>query len=162
MDLEKYQAKAKEHYKIHQKLVQTLKKKKPKDLDAITKQLHIDAFEIIDCLVCANCCKSISPIVRDKDIQKIAKHIKQKPSDFVTNHLLLDSDNDYVFTTQPCPFLGHDNYCSIYTARPKACAEYPHTDRNKFRQILPLSLKNTMVCPAVYEVFRGLSNHYKV
>ncbi len=29
----------------------------------------------------------------------------------------------------PCPFLGDDNYCSVYEARPKACREYPHTDR---------------------------------
>jgi len=162
MDLKLYHSKAKEKYKVHKKLIQTLKKKKPKDLDIIARQLHEEAFEIIDCLECANCCKSISPIVRDKDIQRIGKYLKQKPSTFVTQHLLLDSDNDYVFRTQPCPFLGNDNYCSIYTARPKACAEYPHTDRKKFHQILALSLKNTLVCPAVYEVFIGLQKHYQI
>ncbi len=162
MDLEQYQIKAKEEYKNHKKLIQSLKKKKPKDLDFVTHQLHEEAFEKIDCLDCANCCKSISPIVRDKDIQRIAKHLKLKPSKFVTDYLLLDSEGDYVFKSQPCPFLGADNYCSIYSARPKACAEYPHTDRNKFRQILPLSLQNTIVCPAVYEVFIGLNEHYKV
>ena len=162
MDLEKYQKQAKEHYKAHQKLIQYLKKKKPKDLDSITHQLHDEAFEKIDCLECANCCKSISPIVRDKDIQKLAKKIRQKPSVFVTELLLLDDEGDYVFKTQPCPFLGHDNYCSVYDARPKACAEYPHTDRNKFKQLLALSLKNTMICPAVYEVFVGLKKYYKI
>ncbi len=161
IDLEKHKALAQEDLKVHKKLVQTLKKKKPKDLDTITHALHEDAFEHIDCLECANCCKSISPIVRDKDIQRIAKYLRVKPSWFVTEYLLLDNEGDYVFKTQPCPFLGADNYCSIYSARPKACAEYPHTDRNKFRQILPLSLKNTIICPAVHEVFKGLSEHYK-
>lgn len=160
MDLKLYQTKAQEQYKNHKKLSLALKKKKPKDLDAVTHQLHDDAFEKIDCLECANCCKSISPIVRDKDIQRIAKYLKVKPSAFVTEYLLLDNEGDYVFKIQPCPFLGADNYCSIYSARPKACAEYPHTDRKKFRQLLPLSLKNTIVCPAVYEVFRGLNDHY--
>ena len=160
MDLKLYQTKAQEQYKNHKKLIQSLKKKKPKNLDNLTHQLHEEAFEIIDCLECANCCKSISPIVRDKDIQRIARHLKVKPSAFVTEYLLLDHEGDYVFKTQPCPFLGADNYCSIYSARPKACAEYPHTDRKKFQQILPLSLKNTIVCPAVYEVFRGLDKHF--
>jgi len=160
MDLEHYQAKAKDSYKANKKLVQSLKKKKPKDLDQVTLQLHQEAFEHIDCLDCANCCKSISPIVTDKDIQRIAKHLKTKPSLFVDAYLFLDEENDYVFKQQPCPFLGADNYCSIYVVRPKACAEYPHTDRNKFRQLLPLSLKNTIICPAVYEVFEGLNKHY--
>ena len=161
LDLKKYQVQAEEDYKLNKKLVQTLKKKKPKDLDSITHELHEQAFEIIDCLECANCCKSISPVVTDKDIQRIAKFLRVKPSQFVTDYLRLDDENDYVFRTQPCPFLGADYYCSIYSARPKACAEYPHTDRSKFRQILPLSLKNTLVCPAVYEVFKGLNVHYK-
>lgn len=160
MDIEHYQVKAKDAYKDNKKLVQRLKKKKPKDLDKITLQLHREAFEKIDCLECANCCKSISPIVTDKDIQRIAKHLKTKPSLFVDKYLLLDEENDYVFKQQPCPLLGADNYCSIYAVRPKACAEYPHTDRNKFHQLLPLSLKNTIVCPAVFEVFEGLNKHY--
>lgn len=162
MDLKHYQSLAKDQYKNHQKLVQVLKKKKPKDLDQITLELHDQAFETIDCLECANCCKTISPMVSDKDIQRIAKHLKRKPSQLVSEYLLLDDENDYVFQSQPCPFLGSDNYCSIYSVRPKACAEYPHTDRSKFQQILPLSLKNTLICPAVYTVFTGLVHHYKI
>jgi len=161
MDLKRYEIKAKEDYKDHKKLAQDLKKKKPKDLDKVASQLHEEAFTKIDCLECANCCKSISPIVTDKDIQRIAKHLRLKPSRFVSEYLNLDSENDYVFKTQPCPFLGADNYCSIYSVRPKACADYPHTDRKKFHQLLNLSLRNTTYCPAVYEVFSGLKDHYK-
>jgi Fe-S-cluster containining protein len=57
----------------------------------------------------------------------------------VETYLLLDEEHDYVFRQQPCPFLGVDNYCSIYEVRPKACREYPHTDRDKFHQLLNLS-----------------------
>ncbi|MCK5776928.1 MAG: YkgJ family cysteine cluster protein, partial [Bacteroidales bacterium] len=110
LDLKKYQVQAEEDYKLNKKLVQTLKKKKPKDLDSITHELHEQAFEIIDCLECANCCKSISPVVTDKDIQRIAKFLRVKPSQFVTDYLRLDDENDYVFRTQPCPFLGADYY----------------------------------------------------
>ncbi|OYT16954.1 MAG: zinc/iron-chelating domain-containing protein [Bacteroidetes bacterium 4572_77] len=160
MDLEKHEIKAKDALKANKKLLQQIKKKKPKNLDAVVHELHDDAFEQIDCLECANCCKSISPIVTDKDIQRIAKKLRMKPSAFVAEFLNLDSENDYVFKKQPCPFLGEDNYCSIYEARPKACAEYPHTDRRKFIQLLPLSLKNTVICPAVLQVFVGLEEEY--
>ena len=51
--------------------------------------------------------------------------------------------------TAPCPFLGHDNYCSVYEDRPAACREYPHTNRKNMYQILELTYKNTLVCPAV-------------
>ncbi|MDP4953161.1 MAG: YkgJ family cysteine cluster protein, partial [Flavobacteriales bacterium] len=54
-----------------------------------------------------------------------------------------------VLHTAPCPFLGEDNKCSVYDSRPKACREYPHTDRKNMHQILNLTMKNTLVCPAV-------------
>lgn len=161
MDLEKSIRIAQDHYKDNKKLIQLLKKRKPKDLDQITSDLHDEVFSWIDCLECANCCKSISPIITDKDIQRIARYLKMKPSSLVDTYLVLDHEHDYVFKTQPCPFLGPDHYCSIYSARPKACAEYPHTDRKKFQQLLNLSLKNTSICPAVTEVFIGLKKHYK-
>ncbi len=162
MDLNKHKQFALEHLKSNKKLAQTLIKRKPKDLDRITADLHVDAFDEIDCLDCANCCKSISPIVTDKDIQRIAKHLRKKPSDLVEEYLYLDNEGDYVFKSQPCPFLGSDNYCSIYSVRPKACAEYPHTDRQKFYQLLNLSVKNTTICPAVSHVFEGLKENYNI
>jgi Fe-S-cluster containining protein len=61
----------------------------------------------------------------------------------------------------PCPFLGADNYCSVYDDRPKACREYPHTDRKRFYQILDLTLKNTSTCPAVHLVIEKLKVYYK-
>jgi hypothetical protein len=160
MDLTFHKKKASELFHKNKKLAQKLKKKKPKNLDTLVTSFHEDAFQHIDCLSCANCCKSISPIVRDKDIQRIAKHLKIKPGDFVASYLHLDQEGDYVFKVQPCPFLGEDHYCSIYTVRPKACAEYPHTDRPRFFQILDLSLKNTLICPAVEEVFENLRKEF--
>ena len=44
----------------------------------------------------------------------------------------------------------------VYESRPKACREYPHTDRPRFYQILDLTLKNAEVCPAVFELIERL------
>jgi len=161
IDLKAHTQKATLALKKNKKLALVLQKKKPKNLDRLTQELHDKAFSHIDCLACANCCKSISPIITDKDIQRIAKHLRMRPAQFSEMYLLLDDENDYVFKQQPCPFLGSDNYCSIYEARPKACREYPHTDREKFHQLLKLSVKNTLICPAVLEVLEGLEKAYE-
>lgn len=137
-----------------------LKRKKPSDLDQITIELHDIAFSYIDCLDCGNCCKSISPLLTDRDIQRMAVSLRMKPSEFTDRYLHLDEEGDYVFRFTPCPFLGKDNCCSVYENRPRACREYPHTDRKRFIQILDLSVKNTFICPAVFEVFDGLSRRY--
>ncbi len=155
-DIKVLRDKAKVERKSNKKLVARLKKMKPKEVDLLVHPLHDEAFEKIDCLECANCCSNISPIITDRDIERLAKYFRIKPADFVEKYLHLDHENDYVFNNTPCPFLGEDNYCSVYDLRPKACAEYPHTDRVKFQQILDLSHKNTSVCPAVVDVFENL------
>ena len=142
--------------KENKKLLQSLKKKKPKELDELIYELHEQAFKEINCLECANCCKSISPSVKDNDIQKIARTLKIKPSAVVDQYMYLDDEQDYVMKTSPCPFLMPDNYCEIYTSRPLACKGYPHTDHNKMHQILDLTLKNTKICPAVCFIFEEL------
>ncbi|PLX12127.1 MAG: zinc/iron-chelating domain-containing protein [Marinilabiliales bacterium] len=133
-----------------------LKSRKPKNLDKIIQDLHYEVFEEIDCLDCANCCKSICPTLYDKDVDRLAKFFKIKPSQFVDEYLYIDEEGDYVFRDTPCPFLLSDNYCMAYESRPKACREYPHLDRKRFYQILNLTLKNTEVCPAVYDAVEKL------
>ena len=138
-------------------LFKKLKKKKPKNLDDVVQELHTGAFDRFDCLTCANCCSTISPIVTDKDIERLAKQLKMKAVDFIGQYLYRDEDNDYVFKETPCPFLLPDNYCMVYEQRPKACREYPHTDRKRFVQILNLTHKNCEVCPVVFCITEELA-----
>jgi len=147
--------------KENKRFLEKLKKKKPKDLDGVVAEFHEEVFSYTNCLECANCCKSISPIIIDRDIDRIAKHLKMSPSDMVEQYLELDNDNDYVFRETPCPFLMPDNYCMIYAVRPRACREYPHTDRKRFYQINNLTHKNTFICPAVFDVVEKLKVYYK-
>ncbi len=126
-------------------------------MDVIVHQLHEDISEKIDCLSCANCCRSLGPAIYDKDIERMAKALRIKPSEVVSSYLRVDEDGDYVFRSMPCPFLMPDNYCSIYDSRPKACREYPHTDRKNFEQIYKLTVKNTATCPIAYEVLSELT-----
>ncbi len=131
-------------------------KKRLGKMDTIVQQLHDEVSEKIDCLTCANCCRSLGPAIYDKDIERMAKALRIKPSEVVSSYLRIDEDGDYVFKSMPCPFLMDDNYCSIYESRPKACREYPHTDRKNFEQIYKLTVKNASTCPIAYEVLYKL------
>ncbi len=133
-----------------------LKNKKGNVVDEAFHALHEEAFEYFDCLECANCCSSISPIITEKDIDRLSKNLKIKPSIFIEKYLHIDEENDYVFNDTPCPFLLKDNYCILYESRPKACREYPHTDRRKMQQILKITLHNCEVCPVVYGIVKEM------
>ncbi len=144
----------------NRKFFERLKRLMPKDLDKVTNRLHDEAFEHIDCLQCANCCATIGPLLKDKDIERLAASQKIKPSDFTEKYLRIDEDNDFVFKSHPCPFLGDDKYCGVYENRPKACADYPHTQQNKMHNKLRITFLNTMICPAVAQVAEGLKKVY--
>ncbi len=154
--LEELPKKAKEKHLETKKYFAKLKKKKPKRLDLLMQELHDEEFAKTDCLACANCCKTTSPIFTEKDISRISKYLKMKERNFVDQYLQRDEDDFMVLKEAPCTFLDSDNTCFIYDVRPKACSEYPHTNRRKFIQLTSLTLKNTEVCPAVYNIVEEL------
>src|SRR5690554_2566441 len=147
---------AKAKVKENKQFFKQLKRVSEKKLDTKFSEQHDKVFQEIDCLSCANCCKTTSPIFRDIDIKRLAKHLRMKPVEFINHYLYLDEENDYVLNSSPCFFLQDDNKCSVYEYRPLACKEYPHTNRKKMHQILPLTLKNTLICPAVSRIVEGI------
>lgn len=155
--LEELPERAKEVLVENKKYFAKLKKRTPKRLDVLMQELHEEEFERTDCLTCGNCCKTTSPIFTEKDIQRISKHLRMKERDFISQYLELDSDDFMVLKSAPCTFLDlSDNSCFIYDVRPKACAEYPHTNRKKFIQITDLTIKNTEICPAAFSIVETL------
>lgn len=156
MDLDRFRELSHNKSAENKKFLQSMKKKDPRKVDDAFHEMHDEVFEEIDCLTCANCCKTTSPIFYQTDIERVAKSIRMKPGDFIDKYLRVDEDKDYVLKSSPCPFLGSENYCMVYEDRPKACREYPHTDRKKMVQIMDLTYKNTLVCPAVSEMVERL------
>lgn len=148
---------AKEKHLENKKYFAKLKKRTPKNLDVTIHDLHEKEFKKTDCLTCGNCCKTSSPIFTNKDIERIAKHLKMKVRAFTEHYLDRDGDDFYVLKTAPCTFFDeNDNTCFIYDVRPKACKEYPHTNRRKFIQLTDLTLKNIEICPAVFNIIENL------
>jgi hypothetical protein len=119
--------------------------------------LHETAFEKIDCLSCGNCCKGYSPRFKTPDIKRISKVLGLRESVFIDKYLTIDQEGDYVLISKPCPFLGDDNFCSIYEDRPSDCKRFPYTDEDVFIKRQVLTLKNSSFCPAVYFVLEKLT-----
>jgi Fe-S-cluster containining protein len=161
MDLNEFNKKARNLKKENETFYRRLKLKSPKNIDELFHEAHHEAFENIDCLACANCCKTTSPIFYERDIERAAKACKLKPGEFIEKYLKIDEDKDYVLKQSPCSFLDADNYCTIYNDRPNACREYPHTNRKKMQQILDLTFRNTLVCPAVLRITEEIRKQIK-
>lgn len=155
-NFEHFKNEAKSKRKENKKFLGKLKALKGGYLDQLFNQTHQEVFACTNCLKCANCCKTTGPLFTQKDIERIAAHLKIKPGKFVEQYLHIDEDNDYVLNTLPCPFLSENNYCGIYEVRPKACREYPHTDDSKMHRHLQITVKNVEICPAVYAIIEEL------
>jgi Fe-S-cluster containining protein len=138
------------------KFKQFLKNSDKKKLLKQLPQAHEQAFETVDCLTCANCCKNYSPRFKPPDVKRIAKKLKMSESELKETYLRRDEDGDFVVQQSPCPFLGSDNYCSIYEARPSDCHRFPYTDEDVLLKKQQITLKNSTFCPAVYLVLEKL------
>ncbi len=152
--LDNWEKRSAEHEKQYKQLLQQ-RVDKNKMLKALP-DLHEEAFEKIDCLKCANCCKNYSPRFKGPDIKRISKHLKMKEGEFIDTYLVMDKEGDYVLRSTPCAFLGDDNYCSIYEHRPSDCHRFPYTDEDVFFKRPLITLKNATFCPIVYYVLEKL------
>jgi hypothetical protein len=151
--LDNWEKRSSEHQKLYKQFLQRANKNKV--LKALP-DLHEEAFEKIDCLQCGNCCKGYSPRFKTPDIKRISKYVGLKEGDFIKKYLDLDQEGDYVTKSSPCPFLGEDNYCSIYDHRPSDCARFPYTDEDVILKRPLITIKNSTFCPAVYYVLERL------
>lgn len=151
--LENWERKSAQNQKKYKNFLKRIDKKKV--LSALP-ELHEQAFEKIDCLQCANCCKNYSPRFKTPDIKRISKLLKMKEGHFIETYLQLDNEGDYVTKQSPCPFLGANNYCTIYEDRPSDCHRFPYTDEDVLFKRPAITLKNASFCPAVYFVLEKL------
>jgi uncharacterized protein len=144
---------AKKHDDENYGFLRSLKEKSAKKVDRIALELHQEAFSIVDCIKCANCCRRLQPVFTDEDIERIAGHLGMARDEFVAAYLERDEEQDHYRTkTTPCPFLGEDNRCTIYDVRPEKCQGYPFTDRPEFASSTMNHANNALACPAVFYI----------
>jgi len=151
-----WKANAERHSDRNFAFLRSPKMKNERAVDRAARERHDEAFSIIDCTRCANCCKTISPLFFEEDIRRIAKRLGMTETDFKATYLRIDEDGDLCLKNLPCPFLADDNRCTIYEVRPKDCAEYPHTQKKEFATRTHLHAGNALFCPAVFWIIEEL------
>jgi Fe-S-cluster containining protein len=117
-------------------------------LSAMVKKADKEVWNKIDCMDCANCCKTMTPTYKKEDISRIADHLNMKPKEFKERWLLQEKKSgDWVNKSTPCQFLVK-NKCSIYDVRPKDCAGFPHHHKKDFELYNDTYIQNLSSCPA--------------
>jgi Fe-S-cluster containining protein len=120
----------------------------------VAKELHKQAFKKIDCLDCANCCKTMSPTYTKADVHRISKHLGMSFKQYFDKYLEIEEDSgDYMNKSVPCQFLKKDNKCSIYSVRPRDCSGFPHTQYRDFKlYISGTHIQNISYCPITMNI----------
>jgi Fe-S-cluster containining protein len=139
--------------KIYTTFLKGLLRRKLRGLDTIAITLNKKAFEKIDCLSCANCCKKMSPTYKKADVKRISKHLGMSFQQYYDKYLYRDDNGDYMNKSVPCQFLRKDNMCAIYAVRPKDCSGFPHTQYRDFKlYISGTHIQNIEYCPITMNV----------
>lgn len=156
--IEDWAANARARQKETTKFLKTAGLSSKPDALAILKDLHTEAFQNLDCLDCANCCKTTPAIVTQQDAGRISSYLGISKKSFIRNYLLEDFNGEMTLNGVPCRFLNADNKCAIYDVRPEACRRYPHTDESDYFKRPVLNATNTTVCPAAYYIAEQLKS----
>jgi Fe-S-cluster containining protein len=128
----------------------------PEEVDAIVHRLYKEISSKIDCKACANCCKEITPVLDNEDVDKLSERLGISNAEFKEEYLVEDEEsNGFKFKIKPCTFLK-DKSCSLYAYRPKDCRSYPHLHKDGFVFRLMDVIANCSVCPIVFNVYEVL------
>ncbi len=140
--------------KTYKTFLRGLLRRKLRGLDSVAISLNKLAFQKIDCLDCANCCKKMSPTYKKADVKRISKHLGMTFQAYYDKYLEKDEDSgDYMNKSLPCQFLRKDNKCGIYPVRPKDCSGFPHTQWRDFKlYISGTHIQNIEYCPITHFV----------
>jgi Fe-S-cluster containining protein len=162
VNLKSFKQKAKKHEKSFKSFLSKIGRKPPKDLDKNAPAIDAEVWKEVDCLSCANCCKSMSPTFTATDIKRIAAHFSITPKEFKEKWLEYDAkDKDWVNVSQPCQFLNlSTNMCAIYEVRPADCAGFPHLKKKKFVEYLHVHKQNISYCPATFKMVEKMMERY--
>jgi Fe-S-cluster containining protein len=148
MDLKKFRVVAARKRKSLSAFLDVLDTLVPDDMPEIVAEVDATVWKDVNCMECANCCKTMTPTFTKGDIDRIAKHTGMTRKEFRDKWLVKEEESgDWVNTTQPCQFLD-GNICSIYEVRPVDCAEFPHHNKKPFDLYNDTFKNNLIHCPA--------------
>ncbi len=135
-----------------------LKDKDDKALDITVHAINDTVSAGIDCMACANCCKTLLISVTPEELASCSNHIGFSENEFKEKYLEESLKGNLYINTTPCHFLAN-NKCSIYTNRFADCREFPHLHKPGFRDRLLGTFLHYGKCPIVFNVIEELKDH---
>ncbi len=161
VNLRSFKQRARHHKGKFRRFLTKLEKNPPKGLQNLVNHLETEVWKEVDCLSCANCCKTMTPTFTPTDIRRISAHLGMTGQAFKDKWLRREKggDRDWLNKTEPCQFLDpKDNTCSIYDVRPADCAGFPHLSKN-LKDYMHVHKQNVECCPATYKMVEKMMMH---
>ena len=148
--IKKLRKQFKSNRRIFRNFITRTENNPPRNLDAMMKEIDKDVWEKVNCLECANCCKTMSPTYTSEDIKRISTHLNMTVKEFKEKWLEYDKKSkDWMNKSRPCQFLDlKTNMCTIYKYRPADCAGFPHFLKKPQKDYLYINKQNIEYCPA--------------
>lgn len=153
-NLRSFKQKVRHHGANMKRFLSRIEKKPPRGLDRMAEEIDATVWKEVDCLSCANCCKSMTPTFTITDIKRIARHFQMTTAAFKNKYLEFDKkDGDWINKKRPCQFLDlNTNFCSIYEIRPSDCSGFPHLKKKKMTDYIHVHQQNISYCPATFKM----------
>ena len=163
VNLRSFRQKVRHNKKELKGFLSGLLKDQPRGIDKMAAAIAPEVWKEVDCLSCANCCKTMSPTFTKTDIKRISKHFNQTPEAFTKQWLRKDRIGDILNKTEPCQFLNlTDNKCSIYEIRPVDCSGFPHLNKKRMVDYIHVHKQNIEYCPATYRMVQKMQEGLRV
>lgn len=140
------------------KFLNRVKRERPLGLQEIAIKAETTAWEGIDCLTCANCCRTMKPTLNRSDIKRIAGFLNMSTDEFKKKWLRKEPGvNTWINKTTPCQFLNLEtNMCNIYEVRPDDCSGFPHLTKKRMIDYIHVHKQNLDECPATFKMVKRM------
>lgn len=137
--------------------------------DRILRRIAQGIEDEIDCTACANCCRVATAVVKERDVEHLARFLRISEARFLDEYTTESEEEGRVLRrtdAEGCIFLS-GNECTVYEARPDACQRFPHVVRGNgsIASRMWQFVDRACYCPIVYnslEAFKeemGYRNH---
>lgn len=118
-------------------------------------QIARDVQDEVDCTACGNCCRVATAKLTERDVLKLAKHLRIKPEQFIRDYAVEDEEEGLILRREEgrgCVFLD-GNLCTVYEARPASCDHFPHltvSSGGSIESRMWQFIDRATYCPIVY------------
>src|SRR5581483_2148782 len=126
--------------------------------DRILRRIAQGIEDQIDCTICANCCRVATAVVKERDIEHLARFLRISPERFIAEYTVESEEEGRVLRRDEngCVFLS-GNECTVYDARPDSCQRFPHVVRGNgsIASRMWQFVDRASYCPIVYNALQA-------